>query len=50
MQAIDRIRNKAKLLQSIKTSAFIYSSIKTYQVLVINSCTNTFFCAFLVLL
>ena len=43
MQVIDRIRNKIKLLQLTQISVLIYSSTKIYQVLVINSCANTFF-------
>ena len=46
MQAKDRIRNKTKLLQSIQTSASTYSSTKTYQVPVTNSCANTSFFLF----
>ena len=43
MQATDRIRDKIKPLQSTQTSALIYSSTKTYQVSVTNSCANTSF-------
>ena len=43
MQATDRIRDKTKPLQSTQTSTPTYSSTKTYQVLITNSCTNTSF-------
>ena len=46
MQATDRIRGKIKSLQLTSISILIYSSIKTYQMPVINSCTNTFFSRF----
>ena len=43
MQATDRIRDRTKPLWSIQTSTSIYSSTKTYQVLVTSSCANTLF-------
>ena len=43
MQAIDRIRNRIKFLQSTQSSACIYLSSKTYHVLITNSRTNTSF-------
>ena len=43
MQATDRIRDKTKPLQSTQTSAPIYSSTRTYQVLVTNSRANPSF-------
>ena len=43
MQATDRIRDKTKPLRSTQTSAPTYSSTKTYQVPVTNSCVNTSF-------
>lgn len=43
MQATDTIRKRTKLLQSTSTPALIYLNIKTDQVSVSNSCTNTSF-------
>ena len=43
MQATNRIRDKTKPLLLTETSAPTYSSNKTYQVPVTNSCANTFF-------
>ena len=46
MQATDKIRDKTKLLQSTQTLAPVYSSTKTYQVPVTNSCVNLSFSYF----
>ena len=43
MEATNRIRDRTKPLQSIQTSAPTYFSINTYQMLITNSCANTFF-------
>ena len=43
MQATNKNKNRTKFLQLTQTSASTYSSTKTYQVLVSNSCANTSF-------
>ena len=44
IQAIDRIKDRTKLLQSTQTSAPTYSSTKIYQMPITNSCANLSFC------
>ena len=43
MQATNRIKDRTKLLQLTQTLVPIYSSTKTYQVPITNSCANTSF-------